>query len=301
MFLSIISKVLPLYIVTLQGFIAGLLHEIHNKSISKLMFHFLLPLIFFDVAVNIKMEVRYIALPILFFLMAVFIREFYLRFTQKMFPDDRYLVVSYASSSVNINSLGLSFAMIIFNDEYIRIFMLSAIGFVLQSQTLGQYTLSGHMRTWRVMSKKILKMPIFHCFTLGIVANLFDIKLFNGFDNLFNQIRGAYLVLGMMLFGLSLSKVSLNGGAKFMALFLSSKIIVSPLLYFLLILVDKYFLHIYNNEMYKLFFVMSALPPGIECIGMCTIHAKFPEKAALGVFLSTLIATVYISFFVPFF
>jgi predicted permease len=301
MFTSIVSKVLPLYIITFQGYIAGRFHKIHNKSISKLMFHFLLPLIFFDVAVNIKIEARYMVLPLIFFFMSFLIREIYLRFSKVIFQDERHLVISYASSSVNINSIGLSIALIVFNDEYIRIFMFSAIGFVIQSQTVGQYMLSGDMRSWRIMIKKIFRIPLFHTFVLGIIANLLEIKLFSGFDNLFIQIRAAYLVLGMMLFGLSLSNIRLNSCYKFMAVFLSSKIIISPLLYIMLIVLDKYIFHVYGSEMYKLFFIVSALPPGVDCIAMCLIHNKCPANAALGVLVSSLIATIYISCFIHFF
>ena len=69
--------------------------------------------------------------------------------------------------------------------------------------------------------------------------------------------RATYLVLGMMVFGLSLSKVKLEGGIKFISIFSISKIFLSPLLYFLFILLDKFVLHIYNNEMHKLFFILS--------------------------------------------
>ena len=105
----------------------------------------------------------------------------------------------------------------------------------------------------------------------------------------------------MIIFGLSLSKVKFNAGIKFISIFILSKAILSPLLYLSFIFIDKSLLHIYDNEMYKLFFILSALPPGVDCIITCSIYNKFPEKAAVALLVSTIISTIYIPFFLQFF
>lgn len=300
-FFSLISKILPLYIITVQGYIAGRLHEIDTKSLSKLMFHFLMPVIFFDVALNTKLELRYIFLPVLYFIFCVILRTISLFIGSKFFDDGREKIIGYAAGSVNTSSLGLSIAMLIFDNNYIRIFMLSTIGFMTYVYTVGNYTISNNIKSSKKRLLHLLKLPPMYGFAIGLIANISDIRLFDGFNNLFSQMRAAYLVLGMMIFGLSLSKVKLNGGVKFISIFVLSKILISPLLYLSFILLDKFFLHIYDNEMYKLFFLLSALPPGIDCIITCNLYNKFPEKAAIALLVSTIISTIYIPFFLQFF
>ena len=300
-FFSLISKILPLYIIAVQGYIAGRLHEIDTKSLSKIMFHFIMPVIFFDVALNTKLIFKYALLPILYFFFSFILSKIALFIGSKFFDDGRERIIGYAAGSANTSSLGLSVAMLVFDDEYVRIFMLSTIGFVLYVYTIGNYTISNNIDSGKKRLKLLLKLPPIYGFIIGLTANLCDIRLFDGFNNLFFQMRATYLVLGMMVFGLSLSKVKLEGGVKFISIFSISKIFLSPLLYFAFILLDKFVLHIYNNEMHKLFFILSALPPGIDCIVTCNLYNKFPEKAAIALLVSTIIATLYIPFFLQFF
>jgi predicted permease len=301
MFISLISKILPLYIIAVQGYIAGKLHEIDTKSLSKIMFHFIMPVIFFDVALNTELEAKYALLPAMYLAFSFILGKIALFIGSKFFDDGKERIISYAAGSANTSSLGLSIAMLVFDQEYVRIFMLSTIGFVLYVYTIGNYTISNNIDSAKKRVLLLLKLPPIYGFAIGLVANLSDIRLFDGFNNLFFQMRAAYLVLGMMVFGLSLSKVKLEGGIKFISIFSISKIIVSPLLYLSFILLDKFVFHIYNNEMHKMFFILSALPPGIDCIITCNLYNKFPEKAAIALLVSTIIATLYIPFFLQFF
>ena len=300
-FLNLLSKVLPLYVIAIQGYIAGKLHEIDTKSPSKLMFHFILPVIFFDVALNTKMELKYGLLPIVYFSFSSILMTASLHVGLKFFNDGRERVISYAAGSVNTSSLGLSIVVIIFDDEYIRIFMLSTIGFVLYVYTIGSYTISRNIDSWKKRLLNILKMPPIYTFVIGLVANFSDIRLFDGFSNLFSQMRATYLVLGMLVFGLSLSKMKFDAGRIFITLIVLLKTVISPLFYLIFILLDKFVLHIYSNEMHKIFFILSALPPGIDCVVTCSLYNEHPEKAAVAVLVSTLIATIYIPFFLQFF
>ena len=300
-FLNLLSKILPLYIIAIQGYIAGKRYAIDTKSLSKLMFHFILPVIFFDVALNTEMELKYEVLPVIYLSLSSLLMILAFHVGSKFFKDGRERVISYAAGSANTSSLGLSVAMIVFDDEYIRIFMLSTIGFVLYTYTIGNYIISRSIDSGKKRLLNILKMPPIYAFIIGLIANFFNIRLFDGFNNLFLQMRAAYLVLGMIVFGLSLSKVKLDAGKTFISLFILLKTVISPLLYLILILLDKFVLHIYSNEMHKIFFILSALPPGIDCIVTCFLYDEHPEKAAVGVLVSTLIATIYIPFFLQFF
>lgn len=300
-FLSLLSKILPLYIIAIQGYVAGKLYEIDTKSLSKLMFHFILPVIFFDVALNTKFEMKYTVLPVMFFMLSFILTIILLYIASKFFDDGSERIIGYAAGSINTSSVGLSFVLLIFDDEYIRIFMLSTIGIVLFVYTVGYYTLANNSDSLKRRVLNTIKMPPIYAFIIGLLGNLCSIKLFDGFNYLFSQMRTTYLVLGMLVFGLSLSKVKFGIGKTFITLFILSKTLISPLLYLTFILMDKFVFHIYDPQMHKLFFVISALPTGMDCIILSSLYNKHPEKAAVGVLISTLISTIYIPFFLQFF
>ncbi|MFQ3307587.1 MAG: putative permease [Candidatus Midichloriaceae bacterium] len=293
-FLGLISKILPLYIIVIQGYIGGKLHDIDTKSISKLMFHFIMPIIFFDVALNLKMEVKYMILPILFFFFSTILSVISKKIAGKYFSDGRENVIGYAAGSMNVNSLGLSIAMLVMDDDYIRMFMLATISSVLYTNTVGRYIISNHVTSGKGRFMFLFKTPPFYAFIIGLVANISEFELFDGFNNLFSQMRATYVVLGMLIFGLSLSRVKLNAGVKFMTYFSMTKILLSPLLYVAFILLDKFLFHIYDNEMYKVFLLLAALPPGADCIMTAILFDKHAEKASVGVLISTIISTLYI-------
>jgi len=265
------------------------------------MVHFILPVIFFDVAINTKIEVKYLLLPMICFAACCILTLSSLYVGSKFFNDGRERIIAYAAGSINTSSLGLSLVLLVFDDKYIRIFMLSTIGILLFAYTIGYHTISNNSESLKARMLNILKMPPIYAFLLGLVGNLCNIKLFDGFGYLFSQMRTTYLVLGMMVFGLSLSKVKFDIGGKFIALFILPKILISPLIYLGFIVLDKFVFHIYDNEMHKLFFVISALPPGVDCIIISSLYNQHPEKAAIGVLISTLIATLYIPFFLQLF
>ncbi|WPX96300.1 AEC family transporter [Candidatus Bandiella euplotis] len=300
-FFSLLSKILPLYIIAIQGYIAGKLYEIDTKSLSKLMFHFILPVIFFDVALNTKIELKYAILPVICFTASCALMGIGFYIASKLFNDGRETVIAYAAGSVNTSSVGLSIVLLVFDDEHIRIFMLSSIGIVLFVYSVGYIVISSNTDSWKKMSYDLIRLPPIYAFIMGLCGNLFDIQLFDGFNHLFSQMRTTYLVLGMLVFGLSLSKVNFSVGKTFISLFIVLKTIISPGIYLLFILLDKFVLHIYDNEMYKLLFTISALPTGVDCIVLCSLYHKHPEKAAVGVLIGTLIATIYIPFFLQFF
>ncbi len=296
-FWSVVSKLLPLYIITLQGFIAGKLHKMNGRSISQLMADFMLPVIFFDVACNLKMEFKYAIFPILCFLFMALFKEANLRIARRFFNDGNEKIIALGAGSINTTSIGLSIAMLLFNDEYIRIFMLSTIGVTLYNNTIGMHLLSDKVIPRKDKLTAVLKMPLIYAFLIGLIFNALDIRLFNGFDNLFAQMRSAYLVLGMMILGLSLSSVRVvDTGKLFIIFFLLSKTIISPLIMMIIIIADKFLFHIYDLEMYKIFLMLSTLPPGVNALNFSVLYRFKPGKFAVGMLISTIIATIYIPF-----
>ena len=62
----------------------------------------------------------------------------------------------------------------------------------------------------------------------------------------------------------------------------------------MLIFVDVNFLNVFNGSVHKIMFLLSIMPLAANLVAFSTELRAQPEKASLAVFLSTLVALIYI-------
>ncbi len=99
----------------------------------------------------------------------------------------------------------------------------------------------------------------------------------------------------MMLIGLGLSDMkSFKVDLKFVFSAFGAKFVIWPLLITMLIFVDVRFLNIFNDSIHKVMFLLSIVPLAANLVAFSTELRAQPEKASLVVFLSTLVALIYI-------
>ena len=103
-------------------------------------------------------------------------------------------------------------------------------------------------------------------------------------------------MLGMGLIGLKGNED--NWDKKFITITFIIKFIFWPLAMLFFIYIDKTFLQILNNDLYKVLFLFSIVPLAGNSVTLAVLLNAKPEKTALTVFLSTLVSVLSIPFFV---
>ena len=128
-----------------------------------------------------------------------------------------------------------------------------------------------------------------------MVLNLSGVNIPEVFVPLFDNLRGAYSILGMMIIGMGiLSMRGLAGNLRFTALAFVGKFVSWPLVALALWWLDAQVLGIYDTAVYQAIFLISITPIAANTVVIATLLDTAPRQAAGTALLSTLFALVFI-------
>ena len=162
----------------------------------------------------------------------------------------------------------------------------NSVGFYLAAR--GQYGLKDAL--WRV-----LRLPSVYAFLVAVALNLSGVGIPEIFVLLFDNLRGAYSILGMMIIGMSITSFrGLAGNVRFTALAFFGKFVVWPLVAIVFWWVDATLLGIYGPAVHQALFLISITPIAANTVVIATLLDTSPRQAAGTVLLTTLFALAFI-------
>ena len=301
-FVTLLLKLIPLYITILLGYIADKLLNIKRKETARLLLYIISPIIIFNGVATTQINVASLSLPILFFCLACVMCLSFFEIGKHIWKDNSKNILAFTSGTGNTGYFGLPVAMVLFNKEQIGLVVLSILGFVLYENSLGFFITAKGKHTTRESLQKIIKLPTIYAFFLGLIVNICHIPLGQIYQDSIINLRGAYTVLGMMMIGLGLAGIKkYKFDYKFIGLAFIAKFLVWPLLIFLIIELDRLTFHIYSPDVEKVMILMSIVPLAANTVAHAIELKAQPEKASLAVMLSTLFALVFIPLMTVFF
>jgi hypothetical protein len=134
-----------------------------------------------------------------------------------------------------------------------------------------------------------------YAFLAAVFLNLAGIGIPDIFVPLFDNLRGAYSILGMMIIGMSITSFrGLAGNVRFTALAFFGKFVVWPLVAIVFWWVDATLLGIYEPAVHKAMFLISITPIAANTVVIATLLDTSPRQAAGTVLLTTLFALAFI-------
>lgn len=173
--------------------------------------------------------------------------------------------------------------------------VLSTFGFILFESTLGYFVIARSHYSVKESVIRFLKLPAVYAFLLGLILNFLQLNIGDNFVGLLDQFKAAYSIIGMSIIGLGLSTVvKASFDFKLISLSFLAKFIVWPLVIFGFIYLDANFLHWYDKMAHSVIVLMSIVPLAANTVTFATELKVHPEKAAVAVSLSTLLALFYI-------
>lgn len=294
-FFTLLFKLIPLYIIILLGFFAGKYLHVKKEPIATLLIYIIAPIIIFNGVVATKINVSSLSLPILFFfLCSVMCLSFYW-IAHFFWKDSTKNILAFTAGTGNTGYFGIPVAIALFNNNILGLVVLSVLGFVLYENSVGFFiTARGH-HTLKEALVKVVTLPTIYAFFLGLIVNLMSIHLGSIYADAVTNVKGAYIILGMMLIGLGLSGITaLKFDFKFIGITFLAKFIIWPLLIFAVIIIDKLTFKLFDISIEKIMVLMSIVPLAANTVAYATQLKAQPEKASLAVLLSTLFALIYI-------
>lgn len=294
-FLTLIAKLIPLYLIIFLGFIAGKYLNAKKETLASLLIYIIAPVIIFNGVVTTKINISSLSLPVLFFLLACFSSIVFYKLAKYIWKDTTSNILGFTAGTGNTGYFGLPVAYAIFSQDLIGLVVLSILGFVLYENSLGFFiTARGH-HTVKESLMKVLKLPTIYAFFLGLLVNLSGVHLGQIYTDMISSFRGAYTILGMMIIGLGLSGItSYKLDIKFTGVTFLAKFLWWPLLIYGVIIADSQIFNLYDASIHKIMILMATVPLAANTVAFATELKAQPEKASMAVLLSTLFALFYI-------
>lgn len=294
-FLTLLFKLIPLYLIIVLGYIAGKYLQVKKESIAPLLIYIIVPVVVFQGTYSTKIDISILSLPLIFFLLTCSFCLLFYFLSKYMWHDSTRNIFAFAASAGNTGYFGLPVALALFGQDVLGIVVISIFGVVFFENSLGFFiTARGH-HTLKEAFIKVATLPSLYAFILGLILNSLGITIGPLFTDMMIQFRAVYSILGMMIIGLGLASINTYMfDVKFILTVFFAKFIAWPLVMFGIIFLDSTLFHFYTPQIYKVMILLSVVPVAANTVTYATQLKVQPEKASLVVLLSTLFALFYI-------
>lgn len=302
-FLILLAKIAPLYILILLGYIAGKFFNVKKETVSSLLLYVIAPVIYFNGVYTTKLNVATLSLPVLFFVLCSLMCLSFLFLSQFVWKDSvTRNIYAFMTGESNVGYFGLPVIAVLFGSGLVGTAVLCTLGFSFYESSVGYFVAARGKHSAFESLGKLFKLPTIYALVLGLIVNVLGFHLGSLYTDFATNFKGAFTVLGMMLVGLAVSNFTeWKFDFKFLSMGFLSKFAVWPLLMLLVIYLDSTFWHIYTPDIHKVIFLMSIVPIAASTVVFATVLNAHPEKVSVAVLTSTMFGLLYIPFLIGLF
>lgn len=294
-FFTLFTNLIPLYALIALGYVSGRYFDVDRASLGSLGIYILMPIVAFGFVAKLDFQPRYIALPFIVYALfsTIALTAFWL--ARKIYPDNRANLAAMCASAGNTGYFGLPLVLLLFDTKWVALYIFAMMGATIFEATVMFYIANRGKFDARQSLIKLLKFPTIYTIILALVWNAADWPLGKQFDTYWDYVKGAYIVIGMMIIGVSLSKAKkLVVAPRFIAFVFAGRFVVWPLAALALVTLDRMVFGVFDLQVHKLLLVMSIVPPGANPAAFAAQLDMRPEKAATTILLGTVFALFYI-------
>ncbi len=293
--LALLLKLIPLYVTVALGWIAGRYLDASGRHIAGIMLYIITPSVIFYGVMKAPLTTEVILLPLLTFGLSTLIGVAHLWLGKRVLTDGSANVLPLAAGTGNTGYFGIPVALLLFGEQGLGIYIVCMLGTTLYETSVGFYLAARGRYGVAECLRRVARLPSVYAFTLAVVLNLSGLSIPDIFLPLFDNLRGAYSIFGMMIIGMGiLSMRGLAGNLRFTGLAFFGKFVVWPASALLLWWLDSWLFHLYDMAVYQALFLVSITPMAANTVVIATLLDASPRQAAGTTLLSTLFALIYI-------
>jgi len=295
-FFILLVKISPLYLNVLLGFLSTKYLAVQRESIASLLIYIIGPLVVLSATMSVEINVSVAFLPIVLYIFGSAIAFATLFLFGKYWNDPTGNILAFSAGTGNTGYFGIPLALLFFDTNLANIYIFTVLASLLYENTTGFYVTAKGNFTAKESLIKIIKLPILYAFVIGITLNLMGIRLPEEITFYSDQFKSAYGILGMMMLGMGLQGFNKSEDLdfKFIRIAFFIKFIFWPVSILALIYVDKTFMHLLNDDLYKVLILFSIVPLAGNSVSLAVLLKAKPEKTSLAVFLSTVVSILFI-------
>jgi hypothetical protein len=187
-------------------------------------------------------------------------------------------ILAMMAGTGNSGYFGIPVAMMIFPAELVGVYITTVLGKVIFQNSVGIYITARGSYTVKDSFKKVFTIPVIYGFILAIILSHFSIPIAPFLQEFFDSIKGAYVVIGMMIIGLgiaSMQKFSLD--ILFTIFAFTTRFIIWPTIAFLIYQLDQATFSILNENIAKALILASIVPLAADSVAFASIMKCHPD------------------------
>ncbi|QQR68946.1 MAG: hypothetical protein IPI58_08985 [Alphaproteobacteria bacterium] len=298
-FASLLIKLLPLYGLVALGWLGGRFLKTDRVALADVMIYLIAPVFVFGAVARLKFQMEYLALPLILAGVSMLMAFVTLRLARVMNFTPRIRgLVSFAGGTGNTGYFGVPVVLAVLGGEWLGVYLILNLGMMLYEASLGYYLLARGAFSVRESLRRVRRLPVLYAMAAGMAYSISGLALPDSFVEVWQNFRGAYVVLGMMMVGISFAYVrTRDWDMPLLALLMTSKFILWPLLMGGLVLLDAHVLHLFGGPIHVLLMISALVPVAANSAVYAAQVNIHPERMALAVLLSTLLALAIIPAF----
>lgn len=294
-FMHLLGNLFPLYILIGLGFIAGRWFGVERDTMANFAIYICVPVVTFGFVAMLDFQPSYIILPFIAFFIQALIAFVFLMVGKRVFGDNRANLLALCSAMGNTGYFGLPLVMLLFNAQWVAVYMFIMLGYIVFEATMGYYLAARGNFSVRESLIKLARFPVIYALAAGLLVNFLKIDLSAQFITYWEYFKGAYVIAGMMIIGAALARVPrLMIAPRFLTLSFAGKFLVWPLFVWGLTMFDQHVTRLFEPEIYALLMLMALVPPAANITAFAAQMNLQPEKAATTVLAGTIFALFYI-------
>jgi predicted permease len=302
LFIELLSKIAPLYIVIFIGYLAGKLLHMERRPLAGFLIYLLAPIITFDGILRSQVTLKSFSIAVLFVVICTVLALVFWLVGAVLYHDYHKNLLALTSSSGNVGYFGLPIALMIFGEQALGYIVMSMLGVMIFQNTVAFFVAAGGRYSLARGLKKTLQVPTIYAAILAFIVKAAAYSLpagiASGLTDLTAKITNTYSILGMVVVGLGLAAIKefkFNFEIfKFAGLSFIAKFLVFPACTMLAIYLDHKYTHFLNTLAYKVLILMSIVPTPTNAMVIASTLKLDTDKIAITILLGNIFALFYI-------
>ncbi|PAV26596.1 transporter [Tamilnaduibacter salinus] len=293
--LALLYELLPVYILVALGWVAGQYLSASGRHIAGIMLYIVTPAVVFSGVMEAPLSPGVLLLPLLTFGLCLTVALLVRPLASHWVRDGSGAVLPLAVGTGNTGYFGIPVALLLFGEQGLALYIVCMLGTTLFENSVGFYLAARGRFSVRDCLVRVARLPTVYAFGLAAVVNLSGGAIPEVFVPLFDNLRGAYSVFGMMIIGMSITSFrGLVGNPRFTALAFFGKFLLWPMLAMAFWWLDSHVFGLYESAVYQAVFLISITPIAANTVVIATLLETAPRQAAGTALLSTLFSLIYI-------
>lgn len=295
MFLPLLGKLSPIYILIALGIIAGRVLRVPKEAVAKLLIYVIYPVMVFQGIATMELQWSLFALIPFFFLFGAVICVIFLVIGKTLLRDSTANLLAFGAGMGNTGYFGFPLVRALFPESIFPVALLIDIGMGIYQHTFGAFVAARGNRSLRQSIITVLRLPPIYAMLAGIAWNALGWGLPSVINDFGLQMRGAYVMLGMMLVGIGLcTNIRESIDVQYLTLVFIAKFLVWPLAMLGIVWIDTSWTQFFSPAVHQVMLAESIVPVAANVVAYAAEFKLHPGKGANAVFTTTVFAFVYV-------